>query len=646
MFSKRGVSAKNVLVANSNQVATNHKRQHDDEFGMLTRMNSTKIDEKENHDWRQNQSADTENINDSISNLTNISMASYMPSMIETTLSSRAYSPPKQPRHGDGGTNNKRMRSKSRSPSPSNFIEIDKLQLYSPKRDRSDGSVESVKTNCTNKRSDECRQFALDQRSPVNRSKFSLPNFGLQTVRSMSHSPNGAVALIARSSSQCSTNSEFSQNDGKFPLKSSKPELTWECVKLRKSIMKSFIIKNTAEKKLSLKVEVVGPGFQIVSGTDKESIILQGNECRTISITFCPTVIGKAIGEVIFKPPKNWPNDTKRVVNLFGYGGSTALQLQGIERPPIGIAFLKMGETTDIRSTTLQRSFSIYNKGPLNGIATIYVKTKTNQYINENHINIEPSKCVIRPDDSINVLVTYKLRRKDLEKLSQKSCDVLTVATLEVLIGSEPNRQRIASLVTRGDDVPTKYNQLDFLVHNFPVGNRENFDDFNESIGNVYDLFSCFKTTEVALTINRTMLDESRDTCENLSDMEETVLFRTLIENPKSAKKPQALLDRMWCINPKRLTMDMMANSRKTFTIQSGFNKEQIFKIEASHSNLFLFSATSGRIGSDDECKIDVKLNSNAAVPSEASIIIYIESDCIEIPVFIQQTPYSYNRAN
>lgn len=130
------------------------------------------------------------------------------------------------------------------------------------------------------------------------------------------------------------------------------------------------------------------------------------------------------------------------------------------------------------------------------------------------------------------------MRRKDIERLKDKSCEVLTVGTLEVIFGSEPNRQRIASMLTRhnGGIIPASYKQLEFLVHNFPCASTESFIDYREHIENVPDLFGCFRTAEIALTINRTFLDETRNA--DFTCIDDSVLFRTLVETPKQMAKP------------------------------------------------------------------------------------------------------------
>lgn len=493
-----------------------------------------------------------------------------------------------------------------------------------------------------NTSNEEQRRYTAQNRSFDVPSKLSLPNYGLPGMRISYQNP-----LDKRCNSQLSTHSEFTQNDGKFPLKSNTSELVWECVKLRKSVTKSFVIKNTSEKKLGLKIIVVGPGYQIVSGIEADSVILQGHECRTINVAFCPTIIGKAIGKIIFKPTKNWSEETERSVCLWAYGGSTALQLQNVERGPVGSSFLKMADTSTITSTTLKRSFSIYNKGPLNGVASISIKPKTNQCINESHILIEPNKCVIRPDCSTAITVTYKLRRKDLERLREPSCEVLTIGTLEVIFGSEPNRQRIASMLTQSGSIPSMYKQLEFLVNDFPAASMENFTDFREHIDNVSDLFGCFKTSEIALTINRTNLDETQDA--DLSGMDESVMFRTLIEAPKyeavvsrpMADHPQSSNDKMWEVHPKRLILDTRNNSRKSITIHSFFQQEQTFQVDSDYREYLNFSTTSGQIKPKGEFTISVELKKHIHIaPFNGNIIIYFENGCIEIPIIVQPLPY------
>lgn len=626
-----------------------HSHNGAEEVGMLRRMNSTLIGENENekeNKWRKknDDSAETESANDTIHSSFSNSILGYS---VRSTNESC-----------ENATNKRKRQETPPTLDTVADIPIENLQIDSHGRDsivlpKNIKAWSSEMNNVGNPKPDTHgletnRQHVVFERSPNTGCKYSLPATLPTTLGQYRLPITEALLVGARSSSRCSNNSEFTPNDGRFPLKANRSELTWECVKLRKSVTKSFVIKNTSEKKLNIKIEVCGPGFQIANDSSNESLLLQGNECRTIGITFCPTIIGKAIGNVIFKPTRNWTDGTQRLIHLWGYGGSTSLQIQGVERGPIGNSFLKLGETSNIKSTTLMRSFSIYNKGPLNGVATIFVKPKTNQYIYESHINIEPNKCAIRPDSSVDITVTYKLRRKDLEKLSQKSCEVLTVGNLEVIVGAEPNRQRIGSMLTRWGVIPSKFGQLEFLVNHFPVSNNENFNDFREHTDNVTELFNCFKSTDIALTINRTTLDESRDAYSDLSGIDDTVLFRTIMEAPPTMDDgpstntnamayPSTSMNDKLTVYPKHLSFDTMDNACKTFIIQNNCGRVQTFQIDSNLRSYINFSTTSGRMEPNQECQIIVELkNGQRIMPCTGIISIFIESECVDISVNIR----------
>lgn len=259
------------------------------ERGMLNRMDSTRVDEKENV-WRQNASTADTIDNESMGDETDLSSFSFRPAPNSVYASQQ-----------NDSNSNARSIKRMRSPDQDALeADLGNLCLDSPTRDSMPTKMEVPPRQCNSglDRPANCPDYrqVSGNGSTVDAMRYSLPNFG--TTPNSYSTPN--VAPL-RSSSQCSTNSEFTQNDGKFPLKANTSELTWECVKLRKSVVKSFVVKNASEKKLSLKMEVFGPGFQIASsGADKESVTLQGHECRTIFIAFCPTVIGKAIGKTTF----------------------------------------------------------------------------------------------------------------------------------------------------------------------------------------------------------------------------------------------------------------------------------------------------------------------------------------------------------
>lgn len=68
--------------------------------------------------------------------------------------------------------------------------------------------------------------------------------------------------LLAQSNSQFSSVSDLRE----FAIKSSQSVISWPSQKLRTSSVKQFTIKNIGGKKLTMKIEVIGPGFQVSDG--------------------------------------------------------------------------------------------------------------------------------------------------------------------------------------------------------------------------------------------------------------------------------------------------------------------------------------------------------------------------------------------
>lgn len=71
--------------------------------------------------------------------------------------------------------------------------------------------------------------------------------------------------LLTQSNSQFSSVSDLRE----FAVKSSQSVISWPSQKLRTASMKQFTIKNIGGKKLTMRIEVVGPGFQVSDGAPK-----------------------------------------------------------------------------------------------------------------------------------------------------------------------------------------------------------------------------------------------------------------------------------------------------------------------------------------------------------------------------------------
>uniref|UniRef100_A0A1B0C0Q2 Uncharacterized protein n=1 Tax=Glossina palpalis gambiensis TaxID=67801 RepID=A0A1B0C0Q2_9MUSC len=94
----------------------------------------------------------------------------------------------------------------------------------------------------------------------------------------------GSDDQTVQGSSRCSSANAGFNRDGKLmPIKSSATQLSWNSTKLRTNGQKTMHIKNISNKRLPLPIEVIEPGFQIVSDHGNSTIILHSQESRAIT---------------------------------------------------------------------------------------------------------------------------------------------------------------------------------------------------------------------------------------------------------------------------------------------------------------------------------------------------------------------------
>lgn len=326
---------------------------------------------------------------------------------------------------------------------------------------------------------------------------------------------------------------QFTYHDGKFPLKANTCALIWECVALGAVTTKSFRIKNTSDKWLPVKGEVIGNGFEMFAD-DEGTIVLKGNEVRTIHVTFKPKIVGKSLGSVIFKPAGHWLDETERKIYLCAYGGETDLYVQHIESNGPNVSLFLRSAVPNCMTptlTTLKGHFSICNRGSVNGFAMVFIKPDPNHLVNECQIFIEPRRCIIPVNGSSSITVTYQLQRKDVDKLQLKAkyLQAPTVDTLIMIYGSEANCQRISSVLANNSEssLHEKYGFLDRFLKDLRINSlateMEDFSDMRDDINNVSNLFDTFQKCYIKLQVSRSDLNATENgylTCHNRTFMD------------------------------------------------------------------------------------------------------------------------------
>lgn len=212
---------------------------------------------------------------------------------------------------------------------------------------------------------------------------------------------------------------------------------------------------------------------------------MQAQECRTISVTFCPTALGAAIGKLNFCHAKDSADKTvRKIIPLFGYGGHTVVEVQGVSQGVVGNPFLQLGTIGDLLNLQMSGTFTIYNKGPLKGVAIIRVKSdlkKSSGSTAYSALTITPSKSVISPDSHTRIDIVYRPRKNDVRKLLRQEGNVLGVATLEVFMADEPSRQRILALINKFANNSSDIYLLDELFRGIDTDVVESFTQFQET---------------------------------------------------------------------------------------------------------------------------------------------------------------------
>ncbi|SPP87121.1 blast:Centrosomal protein of 192 kDa [Drosophila guanche] len=474
----------------------------------------------------------------------------------------------------------------------------------------------------------------------------------------------GAVtSASARSISRCSNSSEFSHRDGKLlPLKVTHTSLCWGSTKLRTDMRKSMQVKNTADKRLVVRLGIQGPGFQLV-GSDSSTITLQAMECRSIVINFCPTVCGAAIGAVSFYAPLGANSSQPGMeIPLYGYGGNAAISIQGLLKGPVGASFLTIGDVCELSSGPLTASFKFLNKGPLTAFVGISVDSTVLMKLRLSEaFEVRPSKLILPPHTESTVQVIFRPNREDMKNILKKTSQVLTLANMRIFCGDEPNRQRMRHLVHRMSSRQREKltsAMLDSLWSPFPDEQPvRNICQLNEPPEFILDLVTVVKIIDVALTLNRDFDESAETSLLFLPEAEETVLFRTIcaansptptqsnmlepvdeLEHEADTTTMLLPVERNWSVQPA--SIELGAGSIAKLSVKNCFRSGQLIEVHCNVSDFVQISPRECYIAPDGgEVEIKVRLLRSPrreGLKREPLIIVSMENERINVPVSVK----------
>uniref|UniRef100_A0A1A9WN98 Uncharacterized protein n=1 Tax=Glossina brevipalpis TaxID=37001 RepID=A0A1A9WN98_9MUSC len=462
---------------------------------------------------------------------------------------------------------------------------------------------------------------AVNCKSPGDREASSSPCFTVISAQASSRSSSGS-----------------STRDGKLvPIKTSAAELSWNSTKLRSDSQKTMHIKNTSNKRLLLRVEVVGPGFQILSDHGNSTIVLQSQEIRAITVNFYPTVRGVAVGNVSFYAPsyKSIVGDLPfLVVPLYAYGGHASVIVKNVLKGPVGCPFLPMGELSEL-GRPMERAITIYNKGPLEAFVSVKMDTIGLLIPSlSDTFEIRPEKLIIAAGNTMEVRIIFRPKRELIRKIMKKvnADSVIALANLRVIYGNEASRQRFLRLFERmNEDQRSR----------IPLHNIEMFTSFpgektidelkllKDHPNSFVDMFCSFRLTEIQATLNHDLMNDTMETTSSFpSEADDTIFFRSiyLADTPISApkveennvycndvdrkqKQPEKLTGKeSWWVTPEviELNLDHIGCVSSIF-IHNNFKSRQYFEVICSHRNFLQFEPAAGYIEPGFE-QVEVKI--------------------------------------
>lgn len=369
--------------------------------------------------------------------------------------------------------------------------------------------------------------------------KLSLPSYALQrppispsssvrSIQSSQWSPDGSNindGRLRRSASQMSNGSEF--GDDFLPIKIKNLEnrrLSFETVKIDRSATRNISIQNGCDKKLALKVRVVGAGFSVMPREEFRMVPL---EARTFQVQFSPSIVGPSRGYLIFELANN--KNCSKTIHLFAYGGHSNILIDGVQKGPFGPHFITLGCVKEL-NYSMERKLKLKNNGTLPAFASVvFERTKLSDFAMLDSLVVEPTQARIDPGRLVEVTIRFKATKAEIRKILSMNKDVTTIGEICIICGDEPTRLRI---LQGKDKIEQRF--LQYLPKSLPgqMDLQAKLHKFKEELTRekITSIMNQIRTHEIALTINRN-LDDTQILSTDMSLADDSYMnFETFVD--------------------------------------------------------------------------------------------------------------------
>lgn len=197
--------------------------------------------------------------------------------------------------------------------------------------------------------------------------------------------------------------------EGKLPIKSSRLELVWGCLKPGRTSIQEFQIRNQLNQKIRMQALVTGSSFRIAKDSrDTEmlttmSFMLRPLETKSFSVMFSPTITGAVSEKICFYPVLGGDiqHSKRQALTLFGYGGYVSCDISSVMKDSTGRLWLSLGKID--YQAYIEQHFIVKNTGNLFAFACIDIVTKGPFTLS--NLKVEPNEFIMKPSEAVKITI-------------------------------------------------------------------------------------------------------------------------------------------------------------------------------------------------------------------------------------------------
>nr|CAD7567945.1 unnamed protein product [Timema californicum] len=385
-------------------------------------------------------------------------------------------------------------------------------------------------------------------------------------------------------------------------------------------------------------------------GVSQRTLVFRTMECQVVNFTFTPISPRAAAANVKIEQLSPVESNTPHKISLFGYGGFPRLIIKDVHHETNDNMSLCLGEGIPPKQT-LSSTFRLENKGDIGCFVLISSRRKGTQAFSESSLSVLPTDTVLPPGGVVSVCVKYTPSRKDIRLFATSNKHVEAVASLTLIYGDEPTRQRLIRVLKKTGGVNNLDQDIAKLCATFQGETKiPDIDNLKDTKDCQKPFFQSFKSQEITVTVecgqDNTMMTK---TCVGLSETD-TKLYRSLLADTTITQSsldnnvtegetniPRSLDGLTWFVCPKALVLEPSVCLHTTLAVISQLHEPQSFEVIVMRDVLTV-SPLEGIVPAEGSITLTItatKCPEAREPPIATEIVIYMENDAKHVKVQI-----------